>query len=1411
MMKQRSRGRQNGVGEETDGTTLRLRSGQAGQLRELITEGREERKETNDILAQRRRGAGTRRTAGFQILTPDTRNLSARGSLPTSGGNAEHWADEDAVVKNGMLKGRWTKYAVILTVGFFGLVAQALLFRQFLTVFEGNELSIGIFFSSWLLWIAAGALVGRKRLWARLSGHFEFLPLVYLPAYVLQGWLINHARSFAGVEPYELFPLVKMLPVSFLVNAPVSLWTGLLFVLACRWISEGRGVPVSRVYVWEAVGSFVGGIAVTLLLSLGVGGETVFLIAALVIASAFCVFRLSRRRYISAVVTVLIVMLAWGSGLNHAWERANNLLSWERLLPRETYRGTFVTPQAKYLYGQYRGQFNVVTRESIADSIPNTEHASEVLAVHLAQHPEARRFLIAGPGSFSICRRLLLLPQAESITWLDMDPAYPPNLLSVLPAEFRAGADRLTIPQTEMRRYLSDRGREYDLIILNMPDATTLTLNRYFTREFFLLLKERLRESGIIGVRVSGGENYMGDELINAGASVFCTMDSVFDQVVLKPGDETWMIASDGHDLSVSPAVLRDRFQAIAEAEAVYPPDGLMSRYLPDRIEDQLAHYRAAIETFPEEMLLNTDRHPKALFHSLLFASREAGTAASLAAGIRRFAGSGVLILPLGICVYLLLRVVYLARSRGRNDAEAVGHGVRPFDHYFLIFATGAVGMTVSIILMFMYQSVFGSLFLHVGLISALFMFGLSVSSMVCERILAVREKLLEYLLPLGVLLYVIFIAALYVMPAQPSQVLFITLFLLSGSLAGLYVPIVARQLKLAGLAHEESGAFLELNDHLGGALGGLMTGLVLLPIFGTSCALGVAALLLVAGFLPYLIERFCVNGRALMRDRFHSRVRAVAYVMSGIAVFFMAASLILHRDGADSIKRRVLAAAQAMAGAAELVTERHSLSDGRALDYFVIQNKSESAEAYIFSTQKLAPDVRGYGGPIIMAVMVDTNGVIGDFTVIESNETSAYLYDMLASWTRKLIGKNLFGSNPLAGVDSVTGATMSSSAIALTLRKAGQSFAAEVLGLESEVSEPPSTWLPDGGLVLVVVLAGVVLVLRRKPSIRVRRLFLVTVLVLAGLRLNMQYSMAQALSLLSLKLPPAGWNAPFMFVLLLPAFVLMFGNIYCGYLCPFGALQELVGELSRLPEWASRRLQHLLPGWGSHLPKADPDKKTWRYGRLVKFGLLFILVMSYAANLNPGLASSDPLVTVFGIGKSRFVLAIVAVVLVLSFFYKRFWCRNLCPAGAFLSLLNGVHFLKRHIPGINHKRCDFGMTDNGELDCLCCDCCRSSAASLIVGSPPVPDTVTQKRLNILFLVLVSAVGLVFLRETMLTFRMSRASESSRLASTTQSGGRPRDVDMQKLQSLIEQRKLSMHEAAYYRKLTDISSGESGP
>ena len=37
----------------------------------------------------------------------------------------------------------WQSLAVIVSMGFFALAAQTLLFRIFLTVFEGNEIGVG--------------------------------------------------------------------------------------------------------------------------------------------------------------------------------------------------------------------------------------------------------------------------------------------------------------------------------------------------------------------------------------------------------------------------------------------------------------------------------------------------------------------------------------------------------------------------------------------------------------------------------------------------------------------------------------------------------------------------------------------------------------------------------------------------------------------------------------------------------------------------------------------------------------------------------------------------------------------------------------------------------------------------------------------------------------------------------------------------------------------------------------------------------------------------------------------------------------------------------------------------------------------------------------------------------------------
>ena len=1273
-------------------------------------------------------------------------------------------------------------WAVIFAAGFCALVSQALLFREFLSVFEGNELGLAWFFTTWLLWVAVGALLGRLRVKGldALTVRFEFLVLLYLPAYLLQGWLIRSARDISGVEAYELFPIARMLPASIVANAPISFLTGLLFALACKWISRGGRIPVATVYICETVGSCAGGVAVTVLLYNGASGETVFLVAALVLSVAFLIHQLARRRWLSAAIPLIAVLAVHATGLDHAWRRANDLRTWQRLFPPETYRGSFVTPQAKYLYGEQRGQMNIVAWESIAASIPNTEYASSVAALHLAQRPGARRFLVVGQGGFALCRRLLVLPQTESVTWLDHDPAYPAHLLRILPDRLKLTDARLAIPRTDLRTHLLSTRDRYDVAILGLPDATTLTLNRYFTREFFELLRARLAVSGLVGLRVSGGENFMGEELINVGASVFRTLGSVFQHLVIKPGEESWFLASDDAGLTTSPAILRDRFQEIDGSEALYPAEGLMSLYLPDRIAFQEARYHEAVGARSGDVLLNTDRHPRALFHSLQFAAREAGTAVSLTAALRTFAACGRPVLPITVVLYGILRFVFILKRRKPGAPEAGVVADSPFDGYFLVFSTGAAAMAFSIILMFMYQSVFGSIFLYAGLISALFMLGLSMGSLATGHRIAKKGKIGRGTIAVIMCLHAGLMATVVRLPFALPRGAFAVLFLLSGLFGGIYVPLVAAQLRAAGISDRAAGGVIELSDHLGGAVGSLITGLVLLPVFGNAYALGLVALILLVNLLPMLLRS--AEGRALLHPaRRAATARAAGYIMVGAGAFLMAVSLCCRRTSEPALQRQFERAAQSMAGRSELIDKQATLRNGQALAYYEVANSAGDVESYLFSTDRLAPAVLGYGGAMTLAVMLDPEGTLHDFRIIRSNETPAYLA-LLNPWMQEIQGRGLFDANALADVDAVTGATLSSAAIRDALRTAGNTFAREVLNLGIAGPDPrPVRRAPDTRFFSVIILAVMALILRNRPHRRLRQLFLLLVLTLCGLLLNTQYSLAQTLSLLALQLPPAGWSAVFVLVLVLPFFVLLFGNVYCGYLCPFGALQELVGDL---------RPAQL---------DTHPATVAWRYGRPAKFLLLFLVVAAFALSLDGALASHDPLVSVFSSARSRFVACIAGVVLLLSFFYPRFWCRTLCPTGAFLALLNGTQFLKRLVPRVNHKLCPFGVTSDRDLDCICCDRCRMTTHPEREALKAARERLPSAGRCHVFLLGVAVLAATFIWRAYATWSGVGTPAPGAPGIVSTAGGQPRDVDMLALRRKIDLRQLSDQEAKYYK------------
>ena len=1170
---------------------------------------------------------------------------------------------------------------VVFSIGFFALAAQTLLFRDFLAAFEGTELAIGGFFSSWLLWLSLGAACAG---WLQhhvngTSKRFYLVVLLYLPAFVVQHWLLLNARDVLGLAAFEAIGLQHILVFALLANSLVSFLTGFLFSFACDWSREKSVLPVAWVYAIETLGSFTGAVLVTAGLEMSLSPERLFLLSSLVLAGGFTLSSFNRSALWGSGITFALVLIVLGVNLDSQWGQNRKETQWGKLLPKESLHGSFSTPQSEYLYGEYHDEFLVMAWGSVGESLPNEEHSGEVLALSLAQNPQARRVLIIGQGGLALSRLLSRLPQVERITWCHFDPEFVPKVLKVLPARYRKDCSRIEAPVQDIASFIKSASGVYDLVLLNIPDPTTLVLNRFLTHEFLAEVNTILAENAVLGLRISGGANYLGPEYSYIGASALSTLHAVFPEVVMKPGDETWLLASRGSQLSSSPGELKERFAAIPGAASLYPPEGLLSLYLPGRVAFQTQKYREVMDITGRDNLMNSEARPLGLLYGLLLLIRTTGLA--LIHGIQVFSNNGLLILLTGLLLYGLLRITYVFREE-RKDSPAGWSSF--FDSDVLIFTSGLAGISLNILLLFRYQSQFGSVFLEIGLISGVFMLGIFAGSEGLRLWLRKAGDENSILLPACLLAHLILLMGMFHFTTVTSKWVYGVFFFMGGIFTGIYVPIASWRAERRGFSPALSGAWLEGFDNLGGCLGGLFTGVLLIPVLGQNLVLLFLSGMMGVQLIPALLFQRITGGTVLL-STFDRRVRTTGYWLFGLGALSLFSSNAVQMSGQVEYGHLFENTAHELAGReTELIPLTKETQEGKLIHYFSCRKKESSEEHFILDSRDLGSSASGYGGPLHLAIRVDSKGTLVGFRVIESHETPSYLHS-LENWFHTLTGRSLVNDS-FTRVDAVTGATLTSRAVIRTLEQSGQTFAYQVLGIVSGPSETPSeqayvsTGWRDGFVLLVFFMTA--LWIRRTPRAWMRRIWLVLMVVVCGGWLNLQFSSQQVFSLLSLQFPVVAFTAAFFLVVLLPVLTLLFGNIYCGHLCPFGALQELIGDL-RPASMAT-----------------DPSKRLFRYGRLVKYGLLFICVLAFSLSRDDSILVVDPLITFFGHSIETAAFTIALVVLVSSFFYKRFWCRNLCPAGAFLSLLNGVQLFKRWLPRTEPARCDLGVRRTGELDC---------------------------------------------------------------------------------------------------------------
>lgn len=189
-------------------------------------------------------------------------------------------------------------------------------------------------------------------------------------------------------------------------------------------------------------------------------------------------------------------------------------------------------------------------------------------------------------------------------------------------------------------------------------------------------------------------------------------------------------------------------------------------------------------------------------------------------------------------------------------------------------------------------------------------------------------------------------------------------------------------------------------------------------------------------------------------------------------------------------------------------------------------------------------------------------------------------------------------------------------------------------------------------------------LVRRPRLWLRLRLGFLGTTLIWLGWVLNGQLSVVQVVAFVQSLLSGFHWETfliePVIFTLWggVALGLLFWGRgVFCGWLCPFGALQELSNLAARRLRVPQIAVPHAI------------HERLW----IIKYTLfLAILALSfYSMDLALRLAEAEPFKTAISMRMMRawpfvgFVLAL----LVAGLFIERFYCRYLCPLGAALAL----------------------------------------------------------------------------------------------------------------------------------------------
>ena len=377
----------------------------------------------------------------------------------------------------------------------------------------------------------------------------------------------------------------------------------------------------------------------------------------------------------------------------------------------------------------------------------------------------------------------------KSIDYVDVNP----EVMELAKNYFQADSYQLLhLIEKDAIRYIKNNKKKYDVVLINLPKPSTIQLNRYYTKEFFEMLKKSLNPNAVISLSVPSSANYMNEEAKRFLSIIYVTLQSEFKNVLILPAGEDFLVASD-NELTYKIA------HQIAE-------QNIKNEYVNQfYFDDDLLELRSRQIT--EQ--LNLDAPLNKYFSPVFYQSQ-------IKLWMSRF--NIKYWIP---AILIILFSGFFFMKTGRI--------------YKGVFAAGFAGTSIEIVLMLVFQVLFGYVYAVAGIFIMIFMGGLAVGAYYTPKFKKVNQRLFKNL-QLSIVVYAFMLPVVFLLFRNLQVhdlilfILFTILLLIISTLTGAIFSVASKIIKddYATVASNAYGL-----DLLGAATGALLFAIYLIPVLG--------------------------------------------------------------------------------------------------------------------------------------------------------------------------------------------------------------------------------------------------------------------------------------------------------------------------------------------------------------------------------------------------------------------------------------------------------------------------------------------------------------------------------------------------------------------------------------------------